>query len=247
MAITVTGLNNVMDDSAGTTVTSGSVTLNTGDMAIAMDGGGGMFTSPGSFSGVSINSNAMTKRAESPLADSSNTFASASIWSYPVASGFTGTCVGTVGASTEDLFQSILQITGHDTGTPFGDSDHVGHENYDGVEPSLTLDTAAGDVVIDYLIVNGVYGNTPTPDAGQTSVYATSANISSTGLRAGVSYKVATGSSTTVSWTRPNDYFYRYAAVVIKQASGGGSLKGPLTRGGPLIHGTLIRGGRLAA
>lgn len=220
MAIAYAVEDTETDVVAGTTITSSSVTIADNEYVIVCVGAGNMGSDSGQFSGVTINGNAMTKLAESATTDGSQGWFTASIWGYQVTTGFTGTAVATNGTSTSNMAMAVLSITGHDTGTTVGDVDNIAGNTSGGTPISRTLTTASGDLVIDCLTAFGNYGNDPTKDAGQTLVLDTGAI--GTGTAFGMSTEVATGSSTTVSWTNPGDFLFRYCAVVIKAAAGGG-------------------------
>lgn len=103
----------------------------------------------------------------------------------------------------------------------------------------------ANEVIIAWLKINaGGHGMTGT----SPNIFVAEAVQSSA---AGVCLGHQTVSSTSTVTPQFTDDTTAAAAIQgttsFKKAAAGGGLKGPLIRGGPLTHGSLIRGGRLAA
>lgn len=217
MAIAYAVEDTETDVVAGTTITSSSHTIADNEYVIVCVAAGNSGSDTGNFSGVTINGNAMTKLVESAVADGTQGWFSTSIWGFQATTGFTGTAVATNSVSTSNMAMAVLSITGHDTGTTIGDVDNIAGNTSGGTPVSRTLTTASGDLVIDCLAGYGAYGNDLAKHADQTLVLDTGAIGTNSAF--GMSTKVATGSSTTVSWTNPSDFLFRYCAVVVKQAS----------------------------
>lgn len=221
MAIAYATEDTQTDVVAGTTITSDSVTIADNEYVVVCVGAANSnLTDTNDFTGVTINGNAMTKLAESVKADGAQQSFSCSIWGYQVSTGFTGTAVATAAGSCNEMAMAVISITGHDTGTTVGDVDDIAGNTSGGTPPSRTLTTAAGDLVIDCYCGGTYYGNNPEKDAGQTLVLDT--GQIGTNAMLGVSTEVASGASTTVSWTNPSDWLFRYCTAVIKAAAGGG-------------------------
>lgn len=221
MAIAYVTEDTETDVTAGSTITSSSVTIADNEYVIVCVGAANSnLSDTNDITGVTINGNAMTKLAESVKADGAQASYHASIWGFQATTGFTGVAVATAAGNCNEMGMSVLSITGHDTGTTIGDVDDVAGNSSGGTPVSLTMTTAAGDLVIDCLAIGGYYGNDPVKDAGQTLVLDT--GTIGTAAVFGMSTEVAAGGSTAVSWTNPGGWLFRYCAVVIKAAAGGG-------------------------
>lgn len=215
MAISRTTLTTTKTSSASSQTTA-SVTLNTGDLLVVQVGQS-KFPVPGLVTGITWNGNALTKAvSQTGGGVESSNWSETSIWYYKVATGASATVIITCSGSCDVIFSVVNQITGHDTTTPIGDTDAVGGDNSGAPEPSLTLTTVSGDLVLDSLQAE----TAATVGAGQTATYQDS---DVNGWNGNFSAESASGTSTTMNWTRSNSgRGYAYCAAVVTAATGGG-------------------------
>lgn len=105
--------------------------------------------------------------------------------------------------------------------------------------PSATVSSAAGELVIDGLII--VHGGTLTVGSGQTQ----RANATANGfVKRGASTEPG-GPSVVLDWSNSSSQAWAQVAVAIKAAGGGGGVKA-----GPIVSGGILKslvGGALAA
>lgn len=214
MAISRTTLTTTETVSASSS-TSASVTLNTGDLLVVQVGQS-KFPVPGLVTGITWNGHALAPAVSQTGGgfDSSN-WSESGIWYYKVATGASATVIITCSGSCDVIHSIVHQITGHDTTTPIGDTDAVGGDNSGAPEPSLTLTTVSGDLVLDSLQAE----TAATVGAGQTATYQDNGG----GWDCSFSVEAASGASTTMSWARSNSARgYAYCAAVVRAAGGGG-------------------------
>lgn len=105
------------------------------------------------------------------------------------------------------------------SGTPYANATGA---NFDGTatQPSLGVTSAANDYVIDVVVDHSGCGTCWTEGAGQTLIFeGTNPNSNATGA---ASYELATGASTTMSWTGATVRWAQSAVAVKPVPTGGG-------------------------
>lgn len=220
MALSRTTLGTVENLSAVSTATISSVALSTGDLLVVA-ASSAFYPNAQEITGITWNGNALTLGVEQVGSGDNSQWMHAAIYYLQIASGGTGNIVVTCGGNNDGIWAAALKYTGHDTGTPIGDTDSQLINNSDATNPSLTLTTAAGDEVVSCLGEYVQFGNTFTLGGGETSIYEDADATPIFGI--GVAIKPAAGASTTVGWTKSVNYGFDYCAAVIKAAAGGGS------------------------
>lgn len=208
---------------SGGSLVSDSVSIVNGDYLLVPVAGGKDGALSHEVASVDIGGNALTKLVESipvPNFDGRDR-CHVSWWGLKAASSITGAITATcVGSNNTSLYLAAIKATGFDAVTPIGDIDTIVRGNGSGDPRSLTLTTVAGDVLLGALAFDCTYNQTVTGDGAQTEFYNTGVAADEVGLAA--AYKVASGTSTTVSWTASIDWTFRLVALVLSQAAGGG-------------------------
>lgn len=196
------------------------------------------FNAP-TISSVTWNSNSCTNAVSLDGAGGGSfTWLGAGIYYYEVASGATANVTVTLASSATRLFVAVLEVTDYNTGAIVGDTDTL--ESAVGSPHTLTLTTAADDVVIDV----GVSDNQSADrwlqvQSGTTSQYNSDPRPGAGSIgKAVTGSRVATGASTAIGW----DFYANDAspftevtellhiAAVIQTAAGGTIV--------PLLHHT---------
>lgn len=222
MAISRTTLTTTKTATASSQTTA-SVTLAAGDLLVVQVGLT-KYSTAQAVTGITWNGNALTKAvSKTGMPSVTSEWHEVSIWYLKVAAGASATVAITCAGSNDVIISAVSKITGHDTTTPIGDTDSLEHDNSSGVEPSLTLTTVSGDLVLDCLQLEDTANETE--GAGQTAIYEDADGNNFSGH---FSAKTASGTSTTVSWTRALDRGYDYCAAVITAAGGGGGDAGDI-------------------
>lgn len=210
MALTPTDLGD--NTGAGvTSVTLASLSITAGEYVAAVVNVIDPFDAA-TCSGVTLNGVALTKVISKKGASGGSQWCESSIWTGTAGSTGTFDIVASFTDTVTGCQITGRKYTGFDSGTPVGDSDSI-DANASGTI-ALTLDTAAGDEVLDGKAAEN-YGSDESANGGQTALYDASSY--------GVSFKAAAGASTSVGWSNITNAGYTYVAVVIKAASGGGS------------------------
>lgn len=220
MAITRTQLDQ-QQVSASATCTSDAVSVTAGELVVVQLGGS-KYDPAFLSSGVTWNGEAFTKAVSLRGAGAISRLDEVSIWYLVAASTASATVIATFAGSQDDINMNVSKVTGFDAGTPVGDTDTQDEPNdAGGVEPSLTLTTAVGDMVFDCYQYYSAGANAGTVGADQTAVFQLKGNE----YRMEASVETASGASTTMSWTRDANRGFSYCAAVIKAAAGGGGSK----------------------
>jgi len=211
MALTPTDLGDNTGAAAGS-ITLASVAITAGELVLATVGILDPFDAA-TVSGVTLNGVAMTQVIAKKGASGGSQWCHTSTWR--ITAGTTGTydIVATFTDTATTCEITGRKYTGFDTGTPIGDTDSVDANATSTI--ALTLDTAAGDEVLDSKVAEN-YGNDESANGGQTALYDAT--------EFGVSFKAAAGSSTSVGWSNITNAGYVYTAVVIKVAGASASI-----------------------
>lgn len=225
MALVPTNLTTKDELCSGVTTTTSSVSWSAGDLIVVRVGA---WQYPGSFAatGVSIGGNAATKQvAWENLGTSQADRNHAGVWTWAPGSGGSGTVVVTFGGTNLAASVVVDQITGHHA-SPIGNNDTDIAINGAGVDPSLTVSTTAGSLVLAVGAIEDASGNM-TDAGGQTSDFRGTQDGSCCRYFAS---KTAAGTSTTISWTEAvNDRAFGAVALEILAAAGGASIVPMLT------------------
>lgn len=121
-------------------------------------------------------------------------------------------------------------VSGVDTTSPVRNTNSNTAYN---TTPTIGVTTVAGDLVIDVVTAT----NTLTVGAGQTEKY----NTPATPANSGASSEVASGTTTTMSWTQSASHYWAIGAVAYVPASSPTAFTAQLISGSPL-H-SLVNGG----
>jgi hypothetical protein len=119
----------------------------------------------------------------------------------------------TAGSTQFSITGAARVYTGVDQTTPIGTA--VTNKSNSSTNPTVTVSSATGELVVDCLSTAGSQNDTP--DVSQTSRYAATVNT----LRSRGSDKPG-ASSITMNWSLDNARAYAIVAVPLKPASGGG-------------------------
>lgn len=231
MALAVSYVTGTYWSGGATSPTLGSVTLNTGDLLIALCLQDAPFDNQ-AVSSATWGANGLTS-AVALVGNAGGSFdwCAAEAWIYQVSSGATSTITFNLAGSAARGAIVALKATGFDTGTPVGDTD-IGQTT--GAASSLTLDGAAGDAAIyavatDHQAANSwLEGNNSITEDYNSDPRP--GNLSRAKLAVG--HKAFSTTSCTLGFTArqidagPIDQNIDHLAIglVIKAAGGGGSI-----------------------
>ena len=238
MAVSFTGASSadLSASGASSTITISSFTASAGDIIIVCAGTHDVFDAD-TVSGVTWGggnnfTSAVAKKGSpgDPL-----DWLACSIWYFVVGSGGTNNIVVTFTGSIAEGSATAVLAQGADTGTPIGDTDTSEDNDGDGSHTAPALTTTSGDAVVMISVSDDGADDHTDAQAGQTEIYNSFATYGGVIYGASVSYKVASGSSTTVGVDFLNQLGLSFgnanviAAAVIKQAAAGGTIV-------PLLH-----------
>lgn len=176
-----------------------SVTPTTGRLLVVAVSIFHAFDAP-TVTGITWNGNAMTQTvALDGSGGGSYPWAGGAIYHYEVATGATANVVVSLSGTANNLVcAAVYEIAGYNTGAIVGDTDSAQTTASD---HSLTLTTAADDVVIDCVVTQLNTDRWYEPLSGTTSGYNNDPRPGNDGSFKGASgYRVATGSSTAIGW-----------------------------------------------
>lgn len=181
----------------------------------------GDFTTGRSLSGVTYAGVALTLVASTTVVGTSNTNAGATFWALVNPPVGTDNVVVTTSSASTSLGSIATNVTGVHQTTPYGTP--VTNSQGTNVQPTISVPSAAGDLVVDALYARN---NPLTVGTGQTLV-ATN-KFSTNPHTLGVSSEAGTGSPVTMSWTVPTTFSWQtQVGVALKPAN-----TGPITVSG---------------
>lgn len=169
---------------------------------------------------VTYGTMALTKKATQMTTFNGSKVMHTEIWVKPLGSGgdinilaneitINGTSP-TADNISKTIVGSVTCFSGIDQTTPVG---ATGQNGGTGTDSSIPLSSISGDIVVDALSLD--LTTMPTPGGGQNAIFDISIFTGDIG-RAASSSKPATSTSTSVSWTFPNDE-YAHVAIVLNQ------------------------------
>lgn len=223
------------NEASSSNTVSVSVTPTTGRLLVCAVMIHNAFNAP-TISSVTWNGNALTSAITRDGAGGGETnWEGAGIFYYAVASGTTANVVVTLSGSATRVWAAVYEIDSYNTGSPVGDTDFA--ELIFQSAHTLTLTTAANDVVIDCLVTQMTTDRWFQVQSGTTSGYNNDPRPGNNGIyKAASGYLTASGSSSAIGWDskafdaspipEPKDVLH--VAAVFQTAGGGAASIVPL-------------------
>jgi hypothetical protein len=198
--------------SASSPVSTGSITVTAGQILIV-----GTMTVSGTVTAITMNGANADTTSFSGADDAGVNTVQGFVWKSPATGVLTITFTG--GVEVAAWYQLWNGVGTGGLGSTWRTPPTLtkGDGSGTGTTATITATTVSGDVVVDTM---STYNQAPTVNGSQTQLLNT--NPFGNGKYIGVSYKAATTTSTTMTWTFTGTYWAQGAIILIPAAGGGG-------------------------